>query len=141
MSADITRDPKASPEVFVQAAHEFMSRTSVAMPKSAEEAYALVDAFDGLIDVLNDQMKSAGQTYTEKTILIFGGLLGEAFRLIFQGSWYFSVKQNRWVIRVLVDQEEIEMNVFNKIEKRLTRGMEESIRYYFDGIVSMFLQK
>ena len=131
---DQTRNPNITPDYFLEQAAECLVTFSLPPFTNPEEAVAFIETADILADALIERMQKDGSTYSEKTILLFGSPIGEAFRRLLGGEWKFSPKQNRWVIAVTLDDGAVaEFNVFNKFEKRLTNGMEDSILYFLQA--------
>lgn len=127
-----TRDPKQDPQFFSSTAQHFVDQLELPMFKTKEEANGFIRALDNTIDVLVAHMQENNMNYSDSTILNFGSVLGEAFRVVFGGQWKFSEGQNRWVIVTKTkDGSRAEINVFNKLQKRIENGMEDSITYYF----------
>lgn len=102
------------------------------MFENKEQAGDFIETFDGAVDALVSEMKDMVTTYSDETILLFGSALGEAFRIVFDASWKYSDTQERWVVsRRTFKGDNVDFNVFNKIEKRIENGMDDSIGYYF----------
>lgn len=132
---DETRNPNLSPEFFAEKTKEFFATMNVPSPENAQQAQEFINALDGTINALTAHLRENGLTYSDNTILYFGSPLGEAFGILFNGSWKFSEKQGRWVVECRASNgDEVEINVFRKVEKRIENGMEDSISYYLEGI-------
>lgn len=133
---DSTRNKNTDTNYFHVLAETWLSRFNLPMIKDKPNAEIFVETLDQGLDIL---IPSIPEKEKEKAfgmyIMLIGSTLGEMFKIIFNGDWYFSEKQNRWVISVKnKNGEETELNVFNKIEKRFLNGDEDSIKYYYDNI-------
>ncbi|MBP7741112.1 MAG: hypothetical protein KA104_00275 [Candidatus Pacebacteria bacterium] len=137
---DQTRNPELSPELFAQRTAQFFETYQLPPFTTVEEAVNFVMVMDTLVDAICDSMKQLEMSYTPETILIFGSPLGEAMRKIFQAVWIFSPAQDRWVLAFETPKGEMmELNVFNKLEKRIDNGMEDSITYFLQGTTKMLV--
>lgn len=132
---DETRDRNLNPAFFAEKTRDFFAPMHVPNPTNAKQAEEFIDAMDVTVDALTDHLRDTGLTYSNTTILYFGSPLGEAFRILFNGIWRFSEKQERWVVECLAKNgDKVEINVFRKIEKRIENGTEDSISFYLEGI-------
>ena len=137
---DETRDSNLDPAFFKEKTREFFAPMHVTNPEDAKQAEEFINALDATADVLTAHLRETGLTYSDTTILYFGSPLGEAFRILFNGAWIFSQKQGRWVIKCLAQNgDEIEINVFRKIEKRIENGIEDSISFYLASIKKLMI--
>ncbi len=138
---DTTRDPSISPDLFSEYTAQFFEVYTIPPFTNPEEAVGLVYIMDTLVDAITDTMKKQNLLYTPETILIFGSPLGEALRMIFSADWVFSERQDRWVLAfTLPNNDRVELNPFNKLEKRIENGMEDSINYWLQSSVKTFTQ-
>ncbi len=138
---DQTRNPELSPELFAERTAQFFDTYQLPPFTTVEEAVNFVMVMDTLVDAICESMKQLEMSYTPETILIFGSPLGEAMRMIFQAVWIFSPKQDRWVLTFETPSgDRMELNVFNKLEKRIDNGMEDSITYYLQGMTKILLE-
>lgn len=129
---DITRDPRTSPVIFRESYEKFFSSLHIPLFTTAEQAADAISILDQIVDAIEKRIKEEGLTYSEETILRIGSVIGEASKVCFNGLWYWSEKQGRWVIRYsTVNKDITEANVFRKVEKRFELGMEESIQQFF----------
>lgn len=136
---DTTRDPSISPDLFAEYATQFFETYMLPPFKNPEEAVGLVYIMDTLVDAITNTMKEKGLVYTPETILVFGSPLGEALRMIFSADWVFSERQDRWVLAfTLPNNDRVELNPFNKLEKRIENGMEDSITYWLQASAKTF---
>jgi len=136
---DETRNSKKDAVFFTQTARGFFVLLKVPMFTNKKEALDFVRAYDGAVDELAAHMKESGNDYSAHTILLFGSVLGEAFKYIFGGEWSFSEKQGRWTVLCQTqDASDVEMNVFHEVEKRIDNGMKSSIGGYFESIEKIF---
>lgn len=134
MYMEETRNPNHAPDYFLKKATEFFSNYGLPPFTKPEEALEFVQVADAMADALIARMREENLSYTDETILLFGSPVGEAFRRLLSGTWEFSPKQNRWVIVATTDKgERAEFNVFNKYEKRLAHGSEDSLYFYLQG--------
>ena len=132
---DETRDPNLSSAFFAEKTRDFFAPMDVPNPANAQQAEEFINAIDVTVDALTNHLRETGLTFSDTTILYFGSPLGEALRILFNGAWRFSEKQERWVVECLAKNGgRVEMNVFRKIEKRIENGMEDSISFYLEGI-------
>jgi hypothetical protein len=136
-----TRDPNLTPEFFSNKALEFFTIFNSQPFTDWEGALEFIDAADVLADTIITAMQEGATAYTDDTLVIFGSPLGEAFKILFGGGWHYAEEQERWVIRTKTpERDRMDINVFNKFEKRLVNGMEDSISYYMRGMAKMLLE-
>lgn len=138
---DLTRNPETDWDIFVEASGAFFSMNNLPVFIMPEEAIGFVQACDDLIDFYLRKLAEEGDSYSDVLLLQLGSVLGYAFLLIFQGQWFYSESQARWVIQCTsLNGDVLELNVFHKIEMRFKNGREDSILYYFEGIGRIYLE-
>lgn len=64
----------------------------------------------------------------DNVIILFGSFLGEAIKNTLGGDW--AEDQGQWFIKL----GDAQINVFNKVKKRLLNGEEDSISYFFHSL-------
>lgn len=139
---DNTKNPQTNSDVFITKAAEFFRVNSLPACVSSEETVGFITAVDELIDVFLRQFAEEHLAPSEEFVLQLGSALGTAFLMLFNGEWHFSPSQNRWVVRYPMPQGDMyEVNVFNKIEKRLKNGDEDSISYMFNELRAAYLKE
>lgn len=132
-----TRNPNLDPQIFAQRSGNFFTSFGLPSFTSAEEASGFIEAIDQVVDILAQRLASENATFSDELVFDLGSALGEAFRTALNATeWRYSPKQNRWVIAGRTTTDDIEFNVFNKLEKRIANGMEDSIWQYYQGVCS-----
>jgi hypothetical protein len=67
----------------------------------------------------------------DSVIILFGSFLGEAIKNTLGGEW--AELDGQWFIRL----SDAQINVFNKVKKRLLNGEEDSISYFYRMLKQM----
>jgi len=67
----------------------------------------------------------------DQVIILFGSYLGEAIRLTLGGEW--AEREGQWFIKF----GDADINVFNKVHKRLLNGEEDSLGYFYQMLKKM----
>lgn len=135
---DQTRNPDTAPEMFAQKAAEFFSLFQFDIFTTKKRAEEFINALDKINDNFRAQILTTESTYSEEMTLLLGSAFGEALRLVLDGQWKYDTKQERWVIsRAAQNGDLVDMNVFHKIEKCLSRDSDDSISYYFGMLKSV----
>lgn len=132
---DETRNTSSTPQSFAKHAGTFFASFGIRPVATRSEALGFIQAVDQVVDIMQERLLKQGATFSEKAVLDLGSALGEAFRMAFGGTWRYSQAQDRWVIAgTSTKGDEVEFNVFNKLEKRIENGMEDSIQHYFESL-------
>ena len=129
---EITRNPEIEPTLFNKLAELLFNDlpAGIEMFKTKDTAVGFVRAMDSVVEssTANDNKIS------QERFLQLGSAVGEAFIIIFGGKWKFSEQQMRWVVACSAKNGDIiDVNVFNKLRKRIENGEEDSISYFFDN--------
>ncbi|MEX0917911.1 MAG: hypothetical protein WDZ93_02045 [Candidatus Paceibacterota bacterium] len=131
---DAIREPELEPASFRRIAEMLFDELTVDIFQNKEEARAYVESVDGIIDAA----QSDGNTLHTERIIQLAAALGEAFIILFEGEWKYDEEWERWVVACATNAgDPVHLNVFNKLEKRVANGDEDSISYYFEGTQSL----
>ena len=137
-----TQDPTNTSDFFRGKADAWFEIYGMPKFTDVQEAIGIRQSADSLVDIYQNQLRAEDVTYSEELVLQFGSVLGEALKKLFTGEWHYSAQQERWVVFATFPMgSEIELNIFNKLEKRFENGMEDSIEYFYDGIKNLYLEE
>ena len=130
----VGKQKNTEPVVFKQLADTFFKKRlfqSITI-KNKDDAEMFLTALDlyikELLPTLPDNDQELVDTYTTS----IGSFLGEMLCILFDGKWTYSEKQQRWVISCATfDKNQLDLNVFRKVENRFKNGEEDSISYFY----------
>ena len=139
---NFSQDPDLNKSILRSKAEGFMESIGSPMFFDREGAILTIGALDSMIDTLTAQLPKERLNSDYRIVESFGSLLGEALKLAIGGDWYYSENWGRWVVLYNTpDGSRAEMNVFRKMENRFKNGTEDSISFYFQGLLSAFFDK
>ena len=125
------RDKEQDEMFFRETAGGFLALLKVPIPKNKEEAKTFLTTYDEGVDELKNYTQESGKGYSSHTIVLFGSVLGEALRILWNGVWKFSDKKNRWVMMCSCEKGiQKEVDVFDLVEKSVLGEMKTTIYAY-----------
>lgn len=90
-----------------------------------------IDAIDGLCESLLAVATTDEQR--ENMRMKIGSFLGETVIDTYGGEWFWSEKQERWVVLITTNNKSIiHVNVFRKIEERIERAEGGILTFWWD---------
>jgi len=129
LNVETTRNKTLNPEYFTEIFTDYFTSLGHEPFASTDDAIQYIYAVD---NILNNAAETLDSIDASSYVQI-GCALGEAFIKVFDGVWFYSEKPQRWVVRFSNGSDVIEQNVFNKLEKRIQNGMEDSITYSYEA--------
>ncbi|MBL4644459.1 MAG: hypothetical protein JKX80_01175 [Candidatus Pacebacteria bacterium] len=136
---DETRNRNRNHLFFQAQAKKYLEPFGLELFKTRDEAIVFLDHCDDAIEILISNIEKSGSSrdlINSNTALPMASAIAEALRIVFDGRWIFSEAQNRWVVRIILENESIiDMNPFNKFEKRIQNGVEDAIDFYFKSMI------
>lgn len=139
-----TTTASTQPDFFTDSAIEFFTINDIVDYQfyDAETAVTFIYTIDEMIDAFITRIIDDEIPLSALLLLHLGSALGEAYKLIFNGQWYFNENVERWVVQFTMPGGDIfEVNVFSKIMKRFENGDEDLVSYMFDTIKALFLER
>lgn len=128
---ETTRNREITVDTFKEAANVFFRLNNLEFDWSKEECEEILAAADQIAD--NLKVYEGDELYTRMFSL--GSIFGEAFIVVTEGFWLYSSIPERWVVTFLhQDGDDINVNIFAKLEKYLEKGEEDSLTYFFKQI-------
>jgi len=137
-----TQDPTTNVALFESKSYEFFDSYGFPHVVDAATGVGFLSFVDEMLDAFQKELEGQGLFFTEDVVLKLGSAIGESYRRIFTGQWQYSARQERWVVAFHSPNGSVyEINVFNKLIKRLENGAEDSIGYHFEMTKKMYLEE
>jgi len=139
---EATHDPATDSALFEAKSNEFFDSYGILRVSDAPTGVGFLSIVDELLEAFAKEIEGQGLFFTDDFVLKLGSAIGESYRHIFVGEWRYSSKQERWVVAFHSPNGSVyEINVFNKLIKRLENGMEDSIGYHYEMTKKMYLEE
>ena len=135
-------NPDLTPADFAAVTEEFFRLNNLADLQfhDGETALGFIYESDDMVELFVKSFAARNSEIPPLLIYHFASALGEAYRLIFNGSWVYKEKNERWVVEFTMPKGEImAANVFYKVENRFLNGDEDSLVYMFESLKAMYL--
>jgi hypothetical protein len=130
MEIDITKEERLNPELFAAYGNQFINLMNQILKIEVSDPDIIIDEAEKIADYFFKRNLEDERLPNLK--LQMGSCLGETIIKKFPAKWHWSENQQRWVVRHITKKNDrVEFNVFNKVDKRFSRGEEDNLQYWW----------